>query len=560
MTAVPLCRELLHRRFDVLSALLFAVLLVVVLCTFQDYGITWDERPHLQYGDYTLSFYGAILDGAPLPYHARWMSYPYGGGFDAIAAVLRQYSPLTPHDTLHLLGGIVGLLGLLGTWRLGRLLGGPATGFYAAFLLALTPVYYGHMFNNPKDTPFAVGYVWALFSICAVIRELPEVSNRLWFQLALTFGAAMFVRPVGVIVVAYLGMVLGLYCLYQAVLQRSLKAALRSFGRLGVKALAASVVAWVILVAFYPSALLRPMARPVETIEQLSYFRNFVSVMRFGSETIWSYDVPWDYLPRYFALKVPETNLVLVGLGGVFGGSWFFRRVRRGDGYGVGDLRRFLSYLTLLVALVFPPAYAMITSAALYDGLRHFLFLLPLIAVIAGSTLAMISYRLQRGYKIAFFAALAWMSFETSRSMWILHPHQYVFFNRFAGGLAEAQESYETDYYGNSHREAFKGLAQSLWASEPESFLNTIYVVDGCLSRYCAAFYIPSNMRLLKIFPEDAEQLDVADFYLADRRLFCTRFESDDPVIYRVRRLQATLSLFQDLRSETRQGSDHLLE
>ena len=47
--------------------------------------------------------------------------------------------------------------GLLGSWKLGRLLGGPAAGFTALTLLVLTPVWYGHMFNNPKDMPFAVG-------------------------------------------------------------------------------------------------------------------------------------------------------------------------------------------------------------------------------------------------------------------------------------------------------------------------------------------------------------------------------------------------------------------
>jgi len=50
----------------------------------------------------------------------------------------------------------VGLLGLFAIWRLGRRIGGPLAGLIALALLATCPLYYGHMFINPKDSPFAV--------------------------------------------------------------------------------------------------------------------------------------------------------------------------------------------------------------------------------------------------------------------------------------------------------------------------------------------------------------------------------------------------------------------
>ena len=71
------------------------------------------------------------------------------------AAFLNKVSPFGNYETRHLLNGLVGVVGIVGTWKLGRVLGGPRAGFLAALFLALTPNYYGQMFNNPKDIPFA---------------------------------------------------------------------------------------------------------------------------------------------------------------------------------------------------------------------------------------------------------------------------------------------------------------------------------------------------------------------------------------------------------------------
>ena len=48
-----------------------------------------------------------------------------------IAAALNRFSPLGVYETRHLLNGLVGVLGLVGCWKLGRALGGPRAGFIA---------------------------------------------------------------------------------------------------------------------------------------------------------------------------------------------------------------------------------------------------------------------------------------------------------------------------------------------------------------------------------------------------------------------------------------------
>ena len=66
------------------------------------------------------------------------------------------------------------MVGLAGAWKLGRHLGGDRVGFLALMLLVLTPAYYGHSFNNPKDAPFAGAMVWALYYMCQTLSSLPS--------------------------------------------------------------------------------------------------------------------------------------------------------------------------------------------------------------------------------------------------------------------------------------------------------------------------------------------------------------------------------------------------
>ena len=81
--------------------------------------------------------------------------------------------PLELFETRRLLGAIVGMIGLAVTWRLGRRVGGPLAGLAALLLLALCPTFYGHMFINPKDAPFAVAMVILILGLVRLRRGIP---------------------------------------------------------------------------------------------------------------------------------------------------------------------------------------------------------------------------------------------------------------------------------------------------------------------------------------------------------------------------------------------------
>src|SRR5262249_30148794 len=148
-------------------------------------------------------------------------------------------------------------------------------------------------------------------------------------------------------------------------------------------------------------------------------------------------------LPHLFVLKLPE-NMLALGLAGTVGtliaiGSSKLQPTRRA---------KFL----LVAAFAFLPVIiAMLTHPALYNGLRHFVFVVPPFAVLGGlagawlfrQALAVSTFA--SGVLIAaFVGGLALPAIDMVR----LHPYQYTAFNWASGGVRMAHDNYMLDYWG----------------------------------------------------------------------------------------------------------------
>src|ERR1700686_1398484 len=161
---------------DRLAVLILAAVAIAAGITFRDYGLGWDDYTHAQYGDLLLKLYGSgFADTRALSFVNL---YKYGGGFDMAAALAAKFLPFGLFETRRLVGAALGIIGLIVTWRLGRRLGGPVAGLAALILLAGCPLYYGHMFMNAKDAPFAVAMAVLLLGLVRAFDEYPQPSAR----------------------------------------------------------------------------------------------------------------------------------------------------------------------------------------------------------------------------------------------------------------------------------------------------------------------------------------------------------------------------------------------
>jgi len=438
---------------DLLAALVLVGVAAIAALTFRDYGLGWDDFTHAQYGDLLLKLYGSgFTDRRAFGFVNLYM---YGGGFDMLAALAAKILPFDLFATRRLVGAAVGLVGLAATWRIGRKIGGPTAGLIALVLLATCPLYYGHMFMNPKDAPFAAAMALLLLGLVRAVEEYPRPAPATVALFAIGLGLTIGSRIIGGMAGLYAAAAVGLIVVVE-VRALGARASAARLGRFMLVLLPGMVVAYLIMGLVWPWAVIAPL-NPIRSLEYFSVFFEKPWKEMFGGQLIAVPDMPRSYVPTLFALKLPEAFLLLA-TAGIIGAAI---TAARGD----VPLPRRASLVLLVVAAVLPIAIAVATKPAAYNGIRHFIFVTPSLAALGGFFGAQLFDWLGRHGRAArgagaaaFVAALALPVIEQVR----LHPYQYTYFNSIAGGVAGADERYMLDYWGLSFKEAGEALRARL--------------------------------------------------------------------------------------------------
>lgn len=492
--------------WDGLARLLLFGLLVLALLTFRDYSISIDEEVQHIYGKKLLAYYlSGFTDTSAFVFKDLFY---YGGLFDLTVASLLPISPFSEYDTRHLLCALVGVLGIGGTWRLARLMAGPRAGFIAAALLALSGVYYGAMFNNTKDVPFAAGTVWSLYFATRILDQLPRPRLSAVLKFGLVFGMTLAIRVGGVLVAGYLG--LALLAAWAVVWRNEGRTRALTDARRGIVALLPSIpVALVVMALFWPWVVQEP-GNILKAVQTFSHFPLNIETL-FNGQLVQAKSPPALYLPVYLLIKLPEVVLsgLLIAIG--LGVSWL---VWRPSYYQCGWQMTVRKLPTLLAALL-PIILFMIMRPTVYNGVRHFLFTVPPLVVFAAIGLDG-AWRLaeRSGPRLAqaFTAAAVGIGVLGTWHLSTMHPNEYVYFNSLVGGTRGAEGRFELDYWGNSVLEAVKQLESFIELENGGHPPDRTYTLVVCGNALAARYELPPWLKLVNgIEPLWRE----ADFFIA---------------------------------------------
>lgn len=438
------------RILDGCAAAILAALVLVALATYRDYGLGWDDYTHAQMGDLVIAMLRTgFADTRALSFVNLYM---YGSGFDVAAALLDRVLPSDLFETRRLLGALIGIAGIGLTWRIARRVAGPSAGLAALILLATCPLYYGHMFINPKDAPFAVAATMLLLGVVRAFDEYPAPSPRTVMLFGVALGLTIGCRIIGGLAVIYAAVGVMLLLVHDRQSEGPHQA-MQRFGRFAVSLLPGVLVGYIVMGLIWPWSVVAPL-NPFRALIYFSHFFEKPWKELFAGSAIAVPEMPWSYLPTLFALKLPEV-MIVAGFAGFVLAVWRAFDVRH-------SVKERAALATVAAALATPLLVTVITRPALYNGVRHFLFLMPPLAVLGGiGVAALIDALAPRRFALGIATAiLAIGVLSPIVELVRLHPYQYAHFNHIAGGVRAAEERYMVDYWGL----AFKQAAQELRA------------------------------------------------------------------------------------------------
>jgi hypothetical protein len=528
--------------YDVAAALLFVALLVLVVWTFRDYAISNDEEVQQRYGEMIIAYYTSGFVDQTL-FHYRDL-YLYGGLFDIVAVGVERLLPLDPYAVRHLLTALIGIGGIGAVWATAREIAGPRAGLLAAATLSVCGAWYGPMFNHTKDIPFAAAMMGATYLLVLIARQLLRPPWHLVAMFGVLCGCALGIRILGV----FLGVFVVFAIAMQAPIGRDTTwREVLNFGWQSVlRLIPAVVVAYAIMIAAWPWAALEPL-NPLRALTAFAEFNYPIRTILDG-HVYHMGDVPRSYVPVYFAIKLTLLLLVGVVLALIF--AALPQRVTqmpdvRNEGWRNESWRK-ENALVAFCAL-FPLLCQVVADGPADTGLRHFLFAVPPLAVLAGLGLDRLLDRLATISRaaVAGAAALVLLSLAfDAATLYRLHPDEYLFFNPLVGGLAGASRRYATDYWVNIMPEAVTDLEHFLDRTDTGPGRSHHYLVGVCGERL--PFEKEADRRL-----QWTRDWTRAEFFIAPTHMNCD-LALDGRVIATIKRLGVVIGVVKDRRALVR--------
>ena len=443
--------------------------LVIVLMPLlsSSYGQTGDEWIQIEYGKhiYNYFFNGDMqaLDYSNKSFQMSHQEY-YGGLFDFPMYLLHKWFPFVDILTLrHFFNALFGAMMMLFTGLLARRVSGKwMIGVLALLFIVFSPRVFGESMNNPKDIPYAAGFIVGIYFMVAFLQDMPRKAWRNVIGMSIGWGIAFGVRAAGgILLFAYIGLFVSLYYFFHKSFRESVTADNKKLLKKSILQLfVVLVVGYVIGLVCWPWGLQAPIGNPLESLSGMTNRAVAISVLFEGAfvksvEMPWYYEFKWIFISNPIVILLGATAFVLL----------LFKAKKK---YGV-----WASVLVVFGAL-FPILYMIYKDSTVYDTWRHVFFVYPFWVIAAALAFDMATdYLKSEKMKmlpigvavLALLPAIVWTVKE--------HPNQYVYFNEFVGGIEGAHGIYETEYYQNSGKQAADWIKKD---SEQETKSDEILV------------------------------------------------------------------------------------
>lgn len=375
----------------------------------------------------------------------------YGQSVDNVSAFInRIFNCNDEYLTRHLIGAVMGMLLILVIGLLAIELGqNSAIGILAMLLFFISPRPMGQLVNNLKDIPFALGYAASTLLLLKMYKSFPVFKWKQVLALALLIAFTNSVRIGGLVLFAYLALVLFVAVLRQFSIIKHI-----SFWKNWIpKLLVILCVGYFAALILWPYALVSPLKHPIDALHVMEHYK--ISIRQvFDGRWIWSTALPWYYLPVWLLISIPEA----VWLGFMlFVVNWMYSPFAKPNNYSIA-LTANIPLAFILFTFLFPTVYVILINANLYSGWRQMYFIYPSMVVLSAYGIQTTYIILKPfGYKVFSALMLLLCVYPASYIFTNMNP-DYIYYNAMTEGNKNAREKYEYDYYWHQMQQAVEWL------------------------------------------------------------------------------------------------------
>jgi hypothetical protein len=254
----------------------------------------------------------------------------------------------------------------------------------------------------------------------------------------------------------------------------------------------------------------------------------------FGGEIYRAGDLPRRYMPFMLTTTLTEPMLPLFVIGVIVA---YWKNIHNKK--NIITLSVILAWFGVLVA------YILLRKPAMYDGIRHFLFILPPIFIFIGFAFQFLIDLINNN-----------ITSSPNTSIWLraglgvllilpgingiarLHPYEYTYYNSFVGGTSGVFRNYETDYWLTCYKDAVEELNN-----------KTIEPANLFVKReaYIAATYANENINAQDLRGAVNEAAS-GDYILVNTRTNEDRSTfRDAPIVIKIKRGDATFCIIRQI-------------
>ena len=411
-------------------------------------GIAYDQIFHIENGEKRLKY---LLSLGRYDYYDILHLRYYPGLYDTISAFFATFFPRKLYyESFHIVNYIFGIIGIIGLKKVIKFFFGSNVAKIFFLISIITPVYFGHLSINPKDTIIATSNFWIMYYVIKYLKtndELIRTNTSIKLGLFLGLGIGVRVIFLGTLIPMLLFLFTEIF-IFKKITQ---KVIFKNFIKHIFYIL---IISYILLVFCWPNTHSNILTEPYKLFldsfkdkslgPQISYF--------FG-EFYQTQNTPWYYFIINFIFKTPVIYLVLFVLFFIF-----FKKIK----LTYLNNKKFDYFVIFtLIFLILPIFISVVLSLKIHDGIRYFLYLVPIFNFLPAIYLDYLFNNLDKNYNKIYSFLLLPLLFIFIIKFITITPYHYSYLN-FFNDIFLKKNSFENDYWGTSTKELIKKFADKI--------------------------------------------------------------------------------------------------